>query len=114
MADLKKYWLKTAKSFVLATDDLIVAVAQTAKAGRDMVIEWAESENFNVNAEGTEIPTEDVAEETAEETKAEEAPVEEAKVEEAPVEAPAEEPVAEPKAEATDAPAEKKSKKAKK
>ena len=57
MADLKKYWLKTAKSFVLATDDLIVAVAQTAKAGRDMVIEWAESENFNVNAPRSRLRT---------------------------------------------------------
>ena len=100
MADLKKYWLKTAKSFVLAADDLVVAVAQTAKAGRDMVIEWAESENFNVNAEGTEIPTEDVAE----------APAEEAKTEETP----AEEPVAEPKSETTETPAEEKPKKAKK
>lgn len=109
MANLKKYWLKTAKSFVLAADDLIVAVAETAKAGRDMVIEWAESENFNVEAEGTEIPTEEAAE----------APAEEVAAEEAPAEKPAEEPAAEPevKAEAKaepEAPAEAKPKKSKK
>ncbi len=109
MANLKKYWLKTAKSFVLAADDLIVAVAETAKAGRDMVIEWAESENFNVEAEGTEIPTEEAVE----------APAEEVAAEEAPAEKPAEEPAAEPevKAEAKagpEAPAEAKPKKSKK
>ncbi|WP_405340983.1 hypothetical protein [Ruminococcus sp.] len=109
MANLKKYWLKTAKSFVLAPDDLIVAVAETAKAGRDMVIEWAESENFNVEAEGTEIPTEEAAE----------APAEEVAAEETPAEKPAEEPAAEPevKAEAKaepEAPAEEKPKKSKK
>lgn len=107
MADLKHYWLKTAKSFVLAADDLIVAVAQTAKAGRDMVIEWAE--NAEVQAQGTEIPTEEVAEAPVEE------PVEEAKAEEAPAEAPAEEAPAEPEAEAApEAPAEEKPKKSKK
>ena len=109
MANLKKYWLKTAKSFVLAADDLIVAVAETAKAGRDMVIEWAESENFNVEAEGTEIPTEEAVE----------APAEEVAAEEAPAEKPAEEPAAEPevKAEAKaepEAPAEAKPRKSKK
>ena len=109
MANLKKYWLKTAKSFVLAADDLIVAVAETAKAGRDMVIEWAESENFNVEAEGTEIPTEEAVE----------APAEEVAAEETPAEKPAEEPAAEPevKAEAKaepEAPAEAKPKKSKK
>ena len=99
MAELKHYWLKTAKSFVLAADDFIVAVAETAKAGRDRVIEWAESENININTEGTEIPTEDAAE---------------APVDEAAEEAPVEEPVAEPeaKAEATEAPAEEAPKKA--
>ena len=101
MAELKHYWLKTAKSFVLAADDLIVAVAETAKAGRDRVIEWAESESFNVNAEGTEIPTEDAAE----------APVEAA--EEGTAEAPVEEAAAEPVAEEAEAPAEEKPKKTK-
>ena len=101
MAELKHYWLKTAKSFVLAADDFIVAVAETAKAGRDRVIEWAESENININTEGTEIPTEDAAEAPVDEAAAEEAPVEEA--------------VAEPeaKAEAPEAPAEEKPKKTK-
>ena len=114
MADLKHYWLKTAKSFVLATDDLVVAVAQTAKAGRDKVIEWAE--NAEVQAQGTEIPTEEVAEAPVEEAKAEEAPAEvptEAAAEEAPAE-PETEVKAEPVAEAPEAPAEKKSKKSKK
>lgn len=109
MADLKHYWLKTAKSFVLATDDLVVAVAQTAKAGRDKVIEWAE--NAEVQAQGTEIPTEEVAEAPVEEAKAEESPAE------VPTEAPAEpetEVKAEPVAEAPTSPAEKKSKKSKK
>ncbi len=110
MADLKHYWLKTAKSFVLAADDLIVAVAQTAKAGRDMVIEWAE--NAEVQAQGTEIPTEDVVEEPVEEANAEEAPTE-APAEEAPAE-PEAEVKAEPEAEATEAPAEEKPKKSKK
>ena len=111
MAKLKKYWLKTAKSFVLAADDLVVAVVETAKAGRDKVIEWAESENINVEAQGTEIPTEDTVEAPAEETVAEEAPVAEASAE-APVAEPAAEPEvkAEAKAEAPKAPAEKKSK----
>ncbi len=92
MAELKHYWLKTAKSFVLAADDFIVAVAETAKAGRDRVIEWAESENININTEGTEIPTEDTAE----------APADEA----------AEEAAAEPVAEEAEAPAEEAPKKA--
>ena len=97
MAELKHYWLKTAKSFVLAADDFIVAVAETAKAGRDRVIEWAESENININTEGTEIPTEDAAEAPVDEA-AEEAPVEEA--------------AAEPVAEEAEAPAEEAPKKA--
>ncbi|MBK6087846.1 hypothetical protein [Ruminococcus difficilis] len=98
MAELKHYWLKTAKSFVLAADDFIVAVAETAKAGRDRVIEWAESENININTEGTEIPTEDATE----------APVDEAAADEAPVEKTAAEPVAEE----AEAPAEEAHKKA--
>ena len=98
MAELKHYWLKTAKSFVLAADDFIVAVAETAKAGRDRVIEWAESENININTEGTEIPTEDAAEAPVDEAAAEEAPVEEA--------------AAEPVAEEEEAPAEEAPKKA--
>ncbi len=109
MAKLKKYWLKTAKSFVLAADDLVVAVVETAKAGRDKVIEWAEAENINVEAQGTEIPTEEAVEAPAEETAAEEAPAE-TPAEEAPAEAPAE-PVAEA---APEAPVEEKPKKSKK
>lgn len=68
MAELKDAWIKTAKSFVLATNDLVSAVAQSAKAGRDKVVNWAESESGSgsdgstVNTEGTEIPTEDNAE----------------------------------------------------
>lgn len=66
MAELKDAWVKTAKSFVLAANDLVNAVAESAKAGRDKVVTWAESEtnsgaatNTTVNTEGTEIPTED-------------------------------------------------------
>ena len=67
MAELKDAWVKTAKSFVIATNDLLVALADSAKAGRDKVLEWAESDTNTVNTEATEIPTEDDAE-PAEET----------------------------------------------
>lgn len=58
MAELKDAWVKTAKSFVLATNDLVSALSESAKAGRKKVIDWAESETGRVTAEGTEIPTE--------------------------------------------------------
>lgn len=62
MAELKDAWIKTAKSFVLAANELINALADSAKAGRDKVVEWAESDTDTVNANATEVPTEDDAE----------------------------------------------------
>ena len=51
MAELKDAWVKSAKSLVLATNDFICAVAESAKAGRDKVLEWAESRSEAVNAD---------------------------------------------------------------
>ena len=60
MAELKDAWIKTAKSFILATDDLVSAVVESAKTGREKVVNWAETrtDSNTVNTEGTEIPTE--------------------------------------------------------
>lgn len=59
MAELKDAWVKTAKSFVLAANDFVNAVADSAKTGRDQLIKWAQSDNDCVNTMGTEIPKED-------------------------------------------------------
>ena len=77
--DLKKSWERTAKSFVIAANDLGRSIFDTAKAGYDATMEWANSRDEDgecVNTEGAEVP------ETDEESPAEEAPAEEAVTEE--------------------------------
>ena len=73
MSDLKKAWKQTAKSFVLAFNDLGVSLVDSVKAGRDLAVEWARKDNPHVEnaepveAEGVEIPEEEApAEEPAE------------------------------------------------
>ena len=65
MAELKDTWMQTAKSFVLALNDLGVSLAVTAKAGVDAAVEWAKKDNPHVQAEGREVPTEETVEEQA-------------------------------------------------
>ena len=67
MADLKKVWRQTAKSFVLAFNDLGISVADTVKAGVDIAVEWAKKDNPHVQAEGTEVPCEEAVADAAEE-----------------------------------------------
>ena len=75
MADLKKTWQQTAKSFVLAFNDLGVSLADSIKAGRDVAVEWAKKDNPHiqdsepVEAEGVEIPEEEPAPAAEAETK---------------------------------------------
>ena len=74
MADLKKTWQQTAKSFVLAFNDLGVSLADSIKAGRDIAVEWAKKDNPHVQngvpveTDGVEIPEEEPAAKTAETT----------------------------------------------
>lgn len=67
MTELKDAWKQTAKSFVLALNDLSVSLYKTAKAGVDMAVEWARKDNPHVQAEGEEIPEEEPAAEATEE-----------------------------------------------
>jgi len=60
MSDLKKSWQQTAKSFILAINDLSASVVDTAKAGYDVAMEWAKKDNIHVQADGTEVPSDDV------------------------------------------------------
>ncbi len=48
MADLKKTWTQTAKSFVIAFNDLGVSLADSVKAGRDIALDWAKKDNPHV------------------------------------------------------------------
>ena len=84
MADLKKSWKQTAKSFILAFNDLGVSLADSAKVGVDKAVEWARKDNPHVQAEGTEIPTEDPVVEPIDEEQTEEATIDEEQPEEAP------------------------------
>ena len=59
MADLKKSWQQTAKSFILAINDLSASVIDTAKAGYDVAMEWAKKDNVHVQTDGAEIPAAD-------------------------------------------------------
>lgn len=59
MSEIKNAWKQTAKSFILAFNDLSTSVFKTAKAGYDATVEWAKKDNPHVQAEGTEIPEED-------------------------------------------------------
>lgn len=61
MADLKKAWKQTAKSFILAFNDLGISLVDSAKAGIDAAVEWARKDNPHVEAEGVEIPAEEPA-----------------------------------------------------
>ena len=79
MSDLKGFWKQTAKSFILAFNDLGVSLAESAKVGVDKAVEWARKDNphyeqaqAHVEAEGVEVP--DPEEETAEEQAAPEQP----------------------------------------
>lgn len=60
MAELKDAWKQTAKSFVLALNDLSISLFKTVKAGADAAVEWARKDNPHVvDAEGTEIPVDE-------------------------------------------------------
>ena len=86
MADLKGVWKQTAKSFVLAFNDLGISLSKSAKVGIDKAVEWARKDNPHYEAEGVEIPDPEVEAPAAEEAEPQaEAPAEE------PAEAPAEE-----------------------
>jgi len=61
MPELKDAWKQTAKSFILALNDLGVSLAASVKAGVDVAVEWARKDNPHVQAEGTEIPCEEPA-----------------------------------------------------
>lgn len=58
MSDLKKAWTKTAKSLVIAANDLGVAVVDSIKVGKEKVLTWANTEDNPLEVEATEIPTE--------------------------------------------------------
>ena len=66
MSDLKKAWKQTAKSFILAFNDLGASLLDSVNAGRDIAVEWARKDNphvendQHVEAEGVEV-TEDTA-----------------------------------------------------
>jgi len=59
MSELKNVWKQTAKSFILALNDLGISLATTAKAGVDKAVEWAKKDNPRYEAEGVEIPTDE-------------------------------------------------------
>ena len=59
MAELKDAWKQTAKSVVLALNDLGVSLFKTAKYGVDAAVEWARKDNPHVQADGCEIPEEE-------------------------------------------------------
>ena len=62
MSDLKQAWKKTAKSLVIAADDLGKAVVDSVKVGREKVLEWAQTNEEPIQVEATEIPTEETEE----------------------------------------------------
>ncbi|MBQ3284077.1 MAG: hypothetical protein IJH40_00370 [Ruminococcus sp.] len=66
MSDLKKAWVKTAKSMVLAANDLGVALADSIRVGRDKALEWANSAEESVEVDATEVPAEETADTTKE------------------------------------------------
>lgn len=59
MSDLKKAWKKTAKSFILAANDLGTAVVDSVKVGKEKVVNWAQTDDEPIQVDGAEIPTED-------------------------------------------------------
>ncbi len=74
MADLKKSWQQTAKSFILAINDLSASVVDTAKAGYDVAMEWAKKDNIHVQAEGTEVSEPETVQEPVAEASADAVP----------------------------------------
>ena len=56
MAELKDAWKQTAKSVVLALNDLSISLFKTAKYGVDAAVKWASKDNPHVQAEGKEVP----------------------------------------------------------
>lgn len=71
MAELKDAWKQTAKSAVLALNDLSISLFKTAQYGINAALEWARKDNQHVQAQGTEIPVDEPspkAEEAAQNT----------------------------------------------
>ena len=66
MSDLKKAWVKTAKSLVIAANDLGVALVDSVKVGRDKVITWANTADETVEVDASEVPTDETTETTEE------------------------------------------------
>ena len=64
MSDLKKAWVKTAKSMVLAANDLGIALIDSVKVGRDKVIAWANTEDEPIEVEAREVSEEEAPETT--------------------------------------------------
>ena len=58
MSDLKKAWKKTAKSLILAANDLGGAVVDSVKVGAEKAVTWAKTEDEPVEAAGADIPAE--------------------------------------------------------
>lgn len=67
MAELKDSWKQTAKSFILAFNDLGISLYRSAKAGVDKAVEWAKTDNPHIEVEGEEIPVEEPVAQTTEE-----------------------------------------------
>lgn len=60
--DLKKSWKRTAKSLVVAANDLGTSILDSAKVGYEATMEWANSKDEDgecVNTQGTEVPETD-------------------------------------------------------
>ena len=56
MSELKGFWKQTAKSFILAFNDLGISLVESAKVGVDKAVEWARKDNPHYETEGVEIP----------------------------------------------------------
>lgn len=63
MSDLKKAWVKTAKSLVLAANDLGNAVIDSVKVGKDKVLEWANTDDATIETEA-QVTADEPAEES--------------------------------------------------
>ena len=67
MSDLKSSWAQTAKSFVLAFNDLAISLVDSIRAGRDIAVEWARKDNPHVqnsdpiDTDGVEVEEDDAA-----------------------------------------------------
>ena len=59
MSDLKQVWKKTAKSLVLAANDLGEALVESAKVGREQVVKWAQSEDAPIETDAVEMPADE-------------------------------------------------------